>query len=135
MNLIPTGAPVLSAEIEYGIYPSKTYMLDIQSGRISGYVDGLEAVRQAVFKVMNTERYMYAGYTDNYGVELRDKIGTRITYALPEIKRCISEALEWDSRIDSVDGFAFSTEGDSVQVSFTVHSIYGDFESGTEVTI
>lgn len=135
MNLIPTGAPVLGAEIEYGIYPSKTYALDTEHGRISGYVDGLEAVRQAVFKALNTERYMYAGYTDNYGVELRDKIGTRITYALPEIKRCIFEALEWDSRIDGVDGFAFSAEGDSVQVSFTVHSIYGDFDSETEVTI
>lgn len=135
MNLIPTGAPVLGAEIEYGIYPSKTYALDSESGRISGYVDELEAVRQAVYKALNTERYMYAGYTDNYGVELRDKIGTRLTYALPEIKRCISEALEWDSRIDSVDGFAFVPGGDSVQVSFIVHSIYGDFASGTEVTI
>lgn len=135
MNLIPSGAPILGADIEYGIYPSKTYALDIENGRISGYTDGLEAVRQAVYKALNTERFIYAAYSDNYGAELRDKFGARISYALPEIKRCISEALTWDSRIDSVDGFEFKVQGNEVHVSFTVHSIYGDLEEETEVTI
>ncbi|MBP3410486.1 MAG: DUF2634 domain-containing protein [Clostridia bacterium] len=109
--------------------------MDAETGRISGYVDGVEAIRQAVYKVLKTERFMHAAYSANYGAELEDKFGTPTGYALPEIKRCITEALTWDSRINSVDNFEFDVRGNGVHVSFTVHSIYGDLAGETEVVI
>lgn len=133
MRLAPKGNDAVGAQMEYDIYPSKTYGLDTEHGRISGYVDALEAVRQAVEKALMTERYAYAAYTGNYGAELCAKLGMPASYVMPEIKRAICEALEWDSRIDSVDGFTFSREGRTLRAAFTVHSIYGDFDSETEV--
>ncbi len=138
MRLVPAQGSAAGARLEFETYPSRSYALDAESGRISGYVDGLEAVRQAVEKTLKTERFAYRAYTGNYGVELRSKLGMPASYVLPELKRAICEALEWDSRIESVDGFSFTHEGRQVHASFTVHSIYGDIEgnyiSEAEVT-
>lgn len=35
-------------------------------------MDGMEAVKQAVYKILQTERYKYVIYDWNYGVELED---------------------------------------------------------------
>ena len=135
MKLTPNGAVNTGTEFEYEIYPSRTYALNEDQGRISGYADGLEAVRQAVAKVLQTERFQYPVYSANYGAELMDKLGMPVNLALPEIKRCISDALIWDSRIERVDGFEFELQGHAVHVRFTVHSICGDYLEETEVNI
>lgn len=59
----------LTAVIQEGEkIPSYTYKLD--DTRVRGYVDGSEAVKQAVYKILMTERYKYIIYGFNYGVEL-----------------------------------------------------------------
>ena len=135
MKLTPKIETAAGMEFESGIYPAKTYALDAQRMCICGYTDGLDAVRQAVGKLLRTERYMYPVYSANYGVELEGKLGMPVELALPEIKRCITEALTWDSRIDAVDGFEFEVSGGEVHAGFTVHTIYGDFTEETEVRI
>ena len=122
---------LLTLEVE--IQPSLTYALDVESGRIRGAVDNLESVRQAIFLILNTERYAYLIYSWNYGVELKELIGRPKEYALPEIKRCITEALLQDDRITAVDGFEFETGKKTVHVTFTVHTIFGDIESEVEI--
>lgn len=122
---------LLTLEIE--TQPSLTYAVDLEHGRIRGMTDGLEALRQAVYFILRTERYMYLIYSWNYGVELRDLIGQPKEFALPEIKRGITEALLQDDRITEVDGFEFETGKKSVHVTFTVHSIFGDMEVETDV--
>ena len=52
--------------------PTRTYK--VVNGRIVGYVDSLDAMRQAVEKVLLTERFAYNIYTANYGVEFSDLI-------------------------------------------------------------
>ena len=135
MKLTPNTVANTGMEFDYAIYPSKTYALDAEKGRISGYKDGLEAVRQAAVKVLETQRFQHPVYSANYGAELMDKIGMPVGLALPEIRRCIEEALTWDSRIERVDGFAFDVQGHDVHVRFTVHTIYGDYSDETEVSI
>ncbi|MDE5996031.1 MAG: DUF2634 domain-containing protein [Eubacterium sp.] len=120
-------------EIEVETEPSKTYFLDIENGRIRGFTDELEAVRQAVYLILNTERYDYLIYSWDYGVELKELIGEPKEYAYPEIKRCITEALLQDDRITAVDDFEFETGKKSVHVKFTVYTIYGDMEVETDV--
>ena len=120
-------------EIEVETEPSKTYFLDIENGRIRGNTDELEAVRQAVYLILNTERYDYLIYSWDYGVELKELIGEPKEYAYPEIKRCITEALLQDDRITAVDDFEFETGKKSVHVKFTVYTIYGDMEVETDV--
>ena len=56
-------------------------------------------------------------------------------FCIPEIERCVREALLQDDRITAVDDFSFEKHKKSIAATFTVHTIYGDIESETEVTI
>ena len=129
--MIPEVDDMLDFEVE--TEPSKTYSLDIENGRIRGFVDELDAVRQAVYLILNTERYDHLIYSWDYGVELKELIGEPKEYAYPEIKRCITEALLQDDRITAVDDFEFESSLKSVHVKFTVYTIYGDMEVETDV--
>jgi hypothetical protein len=114
--------------------PTYTYRYNIKSQRIIGYTDKQEAMRQAIYKIVFTERYQWAIYSWNYGIELADLFGKPTTYCVPEIERRVKEALEWDDRIDFVDSFEFRTEKKSViYCKFTAHTIFGDVDADFEV--
>lgn len=131
--MIPQLNDDLQSDFEIEEQPTKTYKMDLETMRIIGSVDGLDAMRQAVFKILNTERYNYMIYSWNYGVEMTDLIGQDKGVAYPEIKRNITEALLQDDRITSVDSFEFTSEREKVNVTFTVHTIEGDIEIGKVV--
>lgn len=107
--------------------PSKTYKLDNTTDRIAGDVDEIEALKQAIYHMLTTERYDYLIYSFDYGVETRDLIGKSPDYVAATLELRIKEALEMDDRIDSVDDFSFEIEREQLHVTFTVHSIFGDF--------
>lgn len=122
--------------LEFSEAPSYTYHLDLESKRVFGFVDGREAMVQAIFKILQTERYDFPKvYSDNYGVELRELIGQPIPYVLPEIERRITEALVWDTRITGVGDFEFDVAGKVVHTKFTASTIFGDVNIETEVAI
>ena len=58
MALTPTGAGLLpETETRAGREePSRTYRIDFDAGRVTGSVDGLEAMRQAVYCLLYTSR-------------------------------------------------------------------------------
>ena len=123
----------LTEDFETVQQPSRTYKLDMETNRITGMTDGLDAVKQAVYLILNTERYWYPIYSWNYGVELNRLYGQPAGLIYPEIERCVAEALMQDDRITGVDGFSFEKERGTVRVFFTVHSIFGDIDTGKEV--
>lgn len=132
--MIPSTVGFLDKDFEIGEQPSFTYKMRPDENLVRGYTDGLEAVKQAVFKIIMTERYQYIIYSWNYGIELADLFGEPITYVCPELKRRISEALLWDDRIQGVDSFEFdSPKKGVVHVAFTVHTIFGDIQAEREV--
>lgn len=118
-------------------WPSKTYVMNIDGERITGTMtDDIEAVKQAIYKILNTERYQYPIYSWNYGVELADLFGKPIAYVLPEIPRRIKEALVADDRI--IDATAFELSHDkrgNVLAKFKVITIFGNFDAGKKVRI
>lgn len=118
-------------------WPSKTYVMNIDGERITGTMtDDIEAVKQAIYKILNTERYQYPIYSWNYGVELADLFGKPIAYVLPEVPRRIKEALVADDRI--IDATAFELSHDkrgNVLAKFKVITIFGNFDAGKEVRI
>lgn len=120
-------------EIEETTQPSYTYYLDIENNRIRGYVDELDSVKQAIYLILNTERYVWLIYSWNYGREFDNLIGQPMDLVLPELKRLIGEALTQDDRITGVDNFAFVTGKKSIHVTFTAYTIYGEVEIETEV--
>ena len=115
--------------------PTKTYYMQLENMKVQGLTDGQAAMKQAIFKILQTERYQYPVYSDNYGVELRELIGQPIPYVLPEIDRRITEALTGDERITNVTDFNFDVKKNKVHVTFTAHTIYGDLNIETAVNI
>ena len=127
--MIPSINNLLSTEIEIEQQPSKNYKMHFEKGCINGYCDELEAMKQVVFKILNTERYQYLIYSTDYGIELIDLYGEPVTYVCPELERRITEALVQDDRIETVDTFDFDLiEKRTVKVTFIVRTIYGDLK-------
>ncbi len=115
------------------IQTSRTYK--ISGNKIQGFVDGLEALKQAIYKVLNTERYEYPIYSFNYGIELESLIGKDPIFVQVELQRRIRECLMQDDRITDVDNFKFKLIGDEIKCTFDVHSIYGEITASREVNI
>ncbi len=113
---------------------SKNYKMLLKEEVIKGYVDELEAMKQVVYKILSTERYVHLIYTWNYGVELRQLFGKPVDYVCPEIERLIKAALFQDNRINNVYSFTFDkSKKGVVSVEFIVETIYGEMSITKEV--
>ena len=115
--------------------PSKDYSLDISNSRINGTAEDLESLKQAIYFILNTERYEYLIYSWDYGVEFTDLIGQPHSYVIPEVERRITEALTQDDRIESVTDFTFERVKNKLHVTFTVVTIFGNIESEVSVNV
>lgn len=131
--MIPNSSLNESLEIIEDIETSKTYKMLIDGN--NGYIDGIESLKQFVYKVLNTERYTYPIYSFNYGIELENLLGKDFDYIKIELKRRIEECLLEDDRINSVSDFKFNRKLDSLNVEFNVESIYGTINVDKEVKI
>jgi len=133
--MTPANNDSLRLDFQFVELPTNTYFLHVSKDRISGYADQLQAMAQAVYLILNIERYEYVIYSWNYGVELMDLFGRPISFCIPEIRRRITEALTQDSRITAVDEFSFEHSKGKVSATFKVHTVFGDIEAGKEVEI
>lgn len=125
--MIPSTTAFLEQDFEITEQPTHTYKMNLESNLIRGYTDGQEAMKQAIYKILNTERYQYVMYSWNYGIELLDLYGEPVSYVCPELERRITEALTWDDRIQSVDNFEFNmSKKGEILVTFTAHTVFGD---------
>ena len=125
--MIPSTTAFLEQDFEITEQPTHTYKMNLESNLIRGYTDGQEAMKQAIYKILNTERYQYVMYSWNYGIELLDLYGEPVSYVCPELERRITEALTWDDRIQTVDNFEFNiSKKGEILVTFTAHTVFGD---------
>lgn len=123
----------LDLDFEEVIEPSNTFRLDIDKNRCIGFVDELEAVKQAIFLMLSIERYDHIIYSWNTGFETKDLFGQPSAYVASEVKRRIRECLLQDERITEVDSFDVTTHKNKVHVRFTAHTIFGEVEAEREV--
>lgn len=115
--------------------PTHTYKWDYDNARSRGYTDHLEAMKQACYKIIYTERYRHIIYSWNYGIELEDLFGKPLTYVYPELKRRIKEALLADDRVSEVGDFTFSHKKGEVVAHFKVVTEFGEFEMERTVRV
>ena len=115
--------------------PSKTYRLDLERNLVNGHCDGLEAVKQAIFAILNTERYDYPIYSWNYGAELSDLVGKPIGFAYTEAKDRMIDALMQDDRIIEVGKFSAVMERGELSITFQVQTKFGQLEIERAVKI
>ena len=135
--MIPS-SKILTEEFIEVKYPSNTYYVDTSNEdkqRINGVITDFEAVEQAIYLILNTERYKHIIYSWNYGVELLDLIGKPMPYVMSEIPRRVEEALTQDDRIETVKDFEFKRYKDQLEVTFTVVTTLGEIASKLEVSV
>lgn len=121
--------------MEQKIIPSLTWKINEERVEVRGAVDERDAMQQAVHKILRTERYRYAIYDWNYGIELEELYGKNVTYVIPELKKRIEEALLADDRVTAVTDFSFQQEKGSVTAAFLVHTIFGEMRAERTVDI
>lgn len=128
---------ISAADVSTGdnIQTSNTYQMHIKKERIKGAVTGLDAIAQACYKAINTERYTYPIYSWNYGIELQDLFGQPIPYVFAVLPQRITDALMQDDRITDVTDFDLSHNRGDVLCKFTVKTIYGTLELQKVVTL
>ena len=132
--MLPAGLDIKNLEVIK--QPSLQHKMNLNDSFIAGKCDGKEGLKQAVYKILSTERYENVIYSRNYGVELKDLFGQPVKTVIALIESRIKEALLQDDRITDVDSFIFDTsQKHKVSVTFTVHSELGDFEVLKEVIV
>ena len=90
-------------------------------------------MKQAIFLILQTERFQYAIYSWNYGIELNALLGQTMTpYLQAKVAKAIEDALMADDRVLSVEQFSFTKGKRSLLVKFTVTTTGGDVESEFE---
>ncbi|MBQ3567844.1 MAG: DUF2634 domain-containing protein [Anaerotignum sp.] len=128
--MIPTQETELDMTmIEKITIPSLTWKINEERAEARGSVDEKEAMEQAVRKILQTERYRYAIYDWNYGIELEDLYGKRASFVIPELKKRIEDALLADDRVTAVTDFSFVQEKGSVTAEFMVHTMFGEMKA------
>lgn len=118
-------------ELEEDAKPPKEYGIDFKTGQLTGeIVEGKEAIRVWIWLVLQMPRYRYYIYTWDYGNEFEDLIGQAYTeeYIEAEAQRMTEDCLLVNENIQSITEFSVSMENDTLSVSFTANTIYGDIE-------
>lgn len=102
-------------------------------------VTGTEALKIWIWRVLQLEsaRYQYTAWSWDYGNELAAALGFCVDQGILEsrLRRYIREAVLVSPYILEADGFSFSRDGSRLEVRFTAHTVYEDFDYETEVAI
>ena len=93
-------------KLEKRTMPSLTWRINEEKAEVRGETDELDAMRQAVSKILQTE-----------------------------LKRRIEDALLADDRVTAVTDFSFREEKGSVTAAFTVYTIFGEVTAERTVDI
>lgn len=141
--VIPTNNIRLTEGFEIKSKPSFTYRLTaafpsliVERERVSGKTDKLEAVRQAIYKIIMTERYDYIIYSHSYGIELKDLIGQQISYVKAVLPGRISEALLMDDRINAVEDFVITeVRKGELLCEFKAQTVFGELKEKVSINV
>lgn len=96
-------------------------------------LEGTEALKVWIWKVLKTERYKYKAYTDNYGNELKEQLGTIYDKTIKDaiLENEIRECLGVNPYIVRLHSFSIETpEGmQHPYIYFSVDTVYGTIEN------
>lgn len=133
MSLIPSFAvkltSVSSADALQNSGNLKEWDVDFDTGQLTGkIVTGTRAVEVWVWKCLKTERFRHAIYSWLYGSELESYIGKAVPqeYIDTDVCLAIEDALLINPEITSITSYSGSLDGDSLNISLTISTQYGD---------
>ncbi len=113
-------------EDEEADYNIKTFYLDATNNTLGGMVDGITALKQNIWLMLNTEADQHIIYPYTYGLNTLDLIGKPIYYVAAILPERIKETLLTDDRVTDVTDFEFGQEKNKLYVKFIVHTIFNE---------
>lgn len=134
-SILPDTVSLIENGVTLSQQPSLTYGVDFENNRMTGKIDGADAMKQAVFLILSTERFDWKIFSKDYGIELKGLYGMPRSYVEAELPRLIREALRVDDRVFDVTGFSFDWSNGAVLARFTVTSDFGDSTETLEVSV
>lgn len=118
------------------VLPSLSYKIKVNKEKIENYIDGIESIKQAVYKILMTDRYKHEIYNYNYGIELNDLFGKPKEFVKSMLIGRIQDALSVDDRIKNTADFEFTdVDKTTLYVKFKVITVFGDINIDWEVNI
>lgn len=108
-----------------------TWYMNPETRTVSLNIDGVKALQQSISAMLAIDRGRFAIYSTDFGVEISKYIGLERDDVVAGIKKTILETLMTDKRVTEVSDFQVQTVGvDSINITFTVNSVYGSFGYG-----
>ena len=96
-------------------------------------LEGQEALKVWIWKVLETERYKYKAYSNNYGNELKEQLGTIYDKTIKDaiLENEIRQCLGVNPYIVRLHSFSIETpEGmQHPYIYFSVDTVYGTIEN------
>lgn len=126
MSVVPD-FPIVEIQDESQI-PNRTYKLDLDKGRIIGFVDDEIAIQQAAAKALRTPRFDCYAYDDQYGSGVSRLLGDKnVTqeYIEAEMEFLLNDALCADGRFLGIEDLKMSFDGDEAFFSFIADTSFG----------
>lgn len=133
--MLPQSTVNISTGVTYVQQPSKTWYINKDTNRIQGEADGITAAQQAVDIILNVERFLWQIYSPYSGMQWDGLIGQNPGYVASEIQRRMKDALLMDDRIRGISDFSYTMDGNSMTVSLTVDTVYGETQTTVEVNL
>lgn len=123
-----TDEEVLDIDLEPEEKEYREYGLT-EKGDIGNFkVSNLEAIKIWVMHAMQTARYRYEIFSENYGSELEELIGTvnDEEYIESELERMIEECLKENSHVMGISEFTCVQKAEGWMCSFRLNTEYGE---------
>ncbi len=114
----------------------REYGIDFDTGQLTGkIVEGLEAIKVWIWNCLHSERYRYAIYSWQYGVEYEQYIGETITdeYLQSDCQSETEEAMMVNPYITGLDDFSAELDGTELKISFIAETSLGNVEVNENV--
>lgn len=116
------------------LFNFKTGEFDTRDGKVTE-VEGYDALKVWIQKVLMTEKYKYRIYDDTgYGVSVKELLISDYPYAFikSELEKEIRESMLNNKEIKAIESIQFTRNKRNLKISFLCKTIYGEIESEVE---
>jgi hypothetical protein len=116
--------------------PTYTYKFDPLARRISGFVDGMDAMTQSTMLLIGTERFSNVVYNADYGIQLYDCIGAPMDFVQTVLESRIKDSISVDDRYLDARVTSLVVEHPNIlRALVDVTTIFGTHSKSLEVTL
>lgn len=139
LSIFPEHIEELNESIQQNKLPIfKEYEIDFLTGELilneqgeNVVIEKNEALKIWIWKVLQTNKFKYKIYGDNYGNELETLIGKGYSKELidSEVTRYMEECLLANPYIKSVESINVEFEGSKLKINVKAKTIYGEVEA------